>query len=195
MATEACVGDEIPQGSGVIEVHLADMNQIFNSIDPSPFQEKDLDRNAEEFIVSWARELPKERPLALLVQLDKPAVTAAVCDVLRDAVRTYFKNRSAQTKRRLSQLFRTGQTSLVIGLLFLAACLVAGDWLLRLYPASHVVNIVREGLMIVGWVAMWRPLKIFLYDWWPIRSERRLYNRLSRMAVRICAHGSAGGHG
>jgi len=44
---------------------------------------------------------------------------------------------------------------------------------------------LRESLLIGGWVAMWRPLEVFLYDWWPIRLEARLYDRLSAMPVRI----------
>ena len=32
---------------------------------------------------------------------------------------------------------------------------------------------------------MWRPMEIFLYDWWPIRAEARLFDRLSAMPVRI----------
>jgi hypothetical protein len=36
-----------------------------------------------------------------------------------------------------------------------------------------------------GWVAMWRPMEIFPHDWWVIRDERRIYDRLSQMAVRI----------
>jgi hypothetical protein len=32
---------------------------------------------------------------------------------------------------------------------------------------------------------MWKPLEILLYDWWPILSERRLFDRLSRAQVRI----------
>jgi hypothetical protein len=39
--------------------------------------------------------------------------------------------------------------------------------------------------VIGGWVAMWRPLEIFLYDWWPIVAERKLFDRLSTMPVRI----------
>jgi hypothetical protein len=45
--------------------------------------------------------------------------------------------------------------------------------------------VIREGFLIGGWVAMWRPLEVFLYDWWPIRAEARLFDRLSRMPVRI----------
>jgi hypothetical protein len=45
--------------------------------------------------------------------------------------------------------------------------------------------LTREGLVIGGWVAMWRPLEIFLYDWWPIHAEARLFDRLAAMPVRI----------
>jgi hypothetical protein len=46
-------------------------------------------------------------------------------------------------------------------------------------------ELFRESLLIGGWVAMWRPLELFLYDWWPIRAEARLYDRLSDMPVGI----------
>ncbi len=44
---------------------------------------------------------------------------------------------------------------------------------------------VRESLLIGGWVAMWRPLAVFLYDWWPVRAEIRLLRQLAAMPVRI----------
>ena len=44
---------------------------------------------------------------------------------------------------------------------------------------------LRESLLSGGWVAMWRPVEIFLYDWWPIRAEARLFDRLAAMPVRI----------
>jgi len=48
-----------------------------------------------------------------------------------------------------------------------------------------LAEVFRESLLIGGWVAMWRPLEIFLYDWWPIRAEVRLYDRLAAMPVRV----------
>jgi hypothetical protein len=50
---------------------------------------------------------------------------------------------------------------------------------------SEIGVLMREGMVIGGWVAMWRPLEIFLYDWWPIRAERRLFDRLAMMPVQI----------
>src|SRR4051794_38558992 len=161
-------GDEIPHDAGVIEVHVRELSQLFNSMDPSPFLEKDLDVDAEEFITGWARELPKEKPLALLVHLDQPAVRSREGPSLRDAVHGYFKHRSDLSTQRLHELLRLGRTSLVIGLAFLTTCLLIGDWVAHLLPDGRVAAIAREGLTIGGWVAMWRPMELFLYGWWPI---------------------------
>jgi hypothetical protein len=48
-----------------------------------------------------------------------------------------------------------------------------------------MLKLFRESLIIVGWVALWRPLEIFLYDWWPIARHRSLYRRLAKADVRL----------
>jgi len=69
-ASQSRAGDEIPQGTEVIEVHVSELSQIFNSMDPSPFHERDLDDDAEEFIVGWAREFPRRDPVSLVVHVN-----------------------------------------------------------------------------------------------------------------------------
>ena len=184
-------GDEIPEGCHPIEVHVAELNQLFNAMDPAPFRERDLEPAAEEFIVGWARELPPEKPLALVVTLDRPAGPPEEPAILREAIRDFFAAKAETTRRRLRQLFRVGRTSLVIGILFLALMIAAGDLVAAALQGRRLGEILRESFLIGGWVAMWRPLEIFLYDWWPIRSEARLYDRLSRMPVRITYHDHA----
>jgi hypothetical protein len=187
VATEA--GDPLPQNCERIEIHVGELRQLFNAMDPSPFREKDLDPNAEEFIVSWARSLPRSVTLALYVHLDRPSDLPEEAIVLREAVREFFRYRAETTRRRLAQLFRVGRISLVIGTLFLAAAMLIGDVIAKALSGGRVGEIIRESLAIGGWVAMWRPLEVFLYDWWPIRAEARLFDRLSAMPVRV-AHGA-----
>jgi hypothetical protein len=93
----------------------------------------------------------------------------------------------------LRELLRRGRTSLVIGVCALGISLAAGN-LVAGFFSNHIAGIVKEGLLIGGWVAMWRPMEIFLYDWWPIRAEAALADRLSVMPVRISykQDGSAG---
>jgi hypothetical protein len=82
-------------------------------------------------------------------------------------------------------LFNRGRISLLIALTFLAASIAVGDAVANYLGESRLAEIVREGFLIGGWVAMWRPLEVFLYDWWPIRAEGRLLQRLSTMPVRL----------
>lgn len=178
-------GDPIPQRCSVIEVHVGELKQLFNSIDPSPFRQRDLDREAEEFIVGWAKDLPRDVPLALVVDLDREAGLPDEAAVLRDAIHEFFRQRAEAYRRRLRELLRRGRTSLLIGLTVLAAAIALGDFLATLMKASRIGEIVRESLIIGGWVSMWRPLEIFLYDWWPVRSEAQLSDRLAAMPVRI----------
>ena len=182
--TQHTAGDPIPAKCEVIEVHVAELKQLFNAIDPSPFRQKDLDPNAEEFIVSWAREVPGDAPLALLVYLDRPAGLPEEPAILRDALREFFAHRKDSARAQLSQLFRVGRKSLFIGITFLTVSIGVSD-LIATALTGQRIEILHEGLLIGGWVAMWRPLEIFLYDWWPIRAEARLFDRLATMPVRI----------
>lgn len=84
-----------------------------------------------------------------------------------------------------SAMVRVGRTSLVIGLIVLAAAIALGDFLASMTKGYRIGEILRESLTIGGWVSMWRPLEVFLYDWWPIRNEARLSERLAAMPVRI----------
>src|SRR5258706_4373311 len=182
---KASAGDPIPPKCSVIEVHVGELKQLFNAIDLSPFRDKDLDPKAEEFIVGWAKEFPGDATLALVVDLDREAGLPDEAAVLREAIHEFFSQRAQAYGRRLRELFRVGRTSLVIGLVALASAIALGDFLAGLMKGSRVGEIVRESFTIGGWVSMWRPLEIFLYDWWPIRDEARLSDRLAAMPVSL----------
>jgi len=181
----ASAGDAVPAGCEIIEVRVAELRQLFNAIDPSPFHERDLDPKAESFIVGWGKDLPPTATLALVVHLDRSAGAEHEAAALRDAIHEYFGRRATEAKRSFRELFQRGRLSLGIALAFLAVALAIGEQVARHFPDSRVAVLVREGVLIVGWVAMWRPIEIFLYDWWPIGAERRLFQRLAVMPVRI----------
>jgi hypothetical protein len=190
---DTSAGDSLPADTFVVEVRVSELRRLFNAIDPSPFHDKDLDPNAEDFIVDWAKEAHRDARLGLLVHLDRPAGLADEADVLRGAVHEYFNRRAQASRRRLRLLLRTGRTSLIIGVAFLGSFAFLGDLVAGWLTGSRAGPILREGFLIGGWVAMWRPIEIFLYDWWPIRAEARLFDRLGAMPVRITYAAGANG--
>jgi hypothetical protein len=171
-----------------IMLRLRELAQLFNSMDPSPFVDRDLDADAEEYIVSWARELPADREIELVIQLSVEPSQQRTAGV-EDAVRRYFATRAGMKRLEFSQLMRRARLSLLVGLVFLATCLLLGG-LVGASTTGPLSQILREGLTICGWVAMWRPLEVYLYDWWPLLEERRRLALLSRMRVRIVVAGA-----
>lgn len=176
-------GDDVAHCS-VIEVHIEELSQLFDSLDPSPFHKRDLDRKAAEYIASSAHDLPNRARIALVLYLDKSDGVPEEGRVVGDAVREHFARESEYARRHLRRLLNRGWVSLAIGVGFLVAAFAAGTFVSR-FASERFAPILRESFLIGGWVAMWRPLETFLYDWWPIVGERRLYDRLGRMAVRI----------
>lgn len=100
------------------------------------------------------------------------------------AVRHYFTYRAWHTGEQLRALLTKGVTSLAIGLLFLFVCLSTRQ-LIDVLGGGGANEILSEGLLILGWVAMWRPVEIFLYDWWPEFGKRQLLLRIAGMAVEV----------
>ena len=188
MTVQHASAGDLPPNTRLIEVHLTDLQQLFQSLDPAPFRERDLDPKAEEFIVEWAREFHADTPIALLVHVDREDISREDATIVRDAIHDYFAARGQSIRKRLRLLFRVGRRSLVIGLAFLSASILAGDLAAEALAGTQFGAVIRESLLIGGWVAMWRPIEIFLYDWWPIRDEARLYERLGAMPVRVEPH-------
>jgi hypothetical protein len=168
-----------------IEVHVADLAQFLNAMDPSPFPERDLDPRVENYILDWAREAHRHATLELEIHVDRPPANPADSDALRSSLTRYFDERGQSKRHELKRLLKRGRTSLLVGVAFLAAASVTGELLHRLLEPGGHVGIMSEGLLIGGWVAMWRPIEILLYDWWPLRAEYQLFDRLRDMKVHI----------
>lgn len=176
----------MPPDCARIEVRVGEIRQLFNSMDPAPFRERDLDPDAEAFIVDSARELRRGVPLGLVVRLSRAADAPADVAALPQAVREYFAERAAATRTRLRRLLRIGGWSLLIGLAFVAAANVVGDTVGDLVGRyTGYGRFIHESIVIGAWVALWRPLEILLYDWWPIVGEARLFDRLGAMNVQV----------
>ncbi len=177
--------NEDPIDASIIDLRVATLRQLFNEMDPSPLRERDLNPRTEEYIVGWCRELPRNAALCLHIHVDRSDEESSDPAIIGESIRHFFRGRSIATRLRLRRLFAHGRIALVIGL----GCLAVAFGLSRLLedfgPFGGFSGIVKESLVVGGWVAMWRPLEIFLYDWWPILADARLSDRLAGMSVRI----------
>jgi len=171
-------------GAHHIELKLRDVNQLFNTMDPSPFHEKDLDHDAEEFILSWAQEFHRHELVDLIVHMEKLPEGQDARRIIEEAVHNYFAYRARLNQLEFKRLMKQGRMSLLVGLSFLGLCLLMIELLLLNRPGA-LPSFLTQSLTIAGWVAMWRPMEIYLYSWWPLRRRGKIFDKLSRMPVEV----------
>jgi hypothetical protein len=166
--------------ANTIEIRIEKIAQLFHSLDPFPYREKDLDNDVEkdldndveEFIVGWARELPPDKPLRIVVHLPETEASTPEAHELGAAFAQYVGYRAQVIGLDLNELT------------VLSFSIITGQTVVNLAPGP-IGRVVEERLLIFGWVANWRPIEIFLYDWWPIVRRRNLYQRLSLAHVKL----------
>lgn len=176
----------------MIELELKSLLQLFDSFDPAPFREKDLDPDAEEYIYNAVDEFPLKKSLEIMIHLPSEEVSAEIETDLKEAIKNHFSYKKLLTEIELKRLLYQGRRNLIIALTFLFLCLLVIR-LLSAFEESLVNTLFSEGLLIIGWVAMWEPIHIFLYGWWPIVHKRNIYEKIINMDVYIGMDSPAGG--
>jgi hypothetical protein len=178
-------GQEPPAEQGLIEIRVEKLAQLFHGLDPYRFREKDLDKDAEEFIVSWARELPRDQAFKIVVHVPEEQLALPEAQDVGPAVKQFFAYRAQVITLELKELFRIGRRSLAIGFTVLVLSVVASQTIARKIEPRPLGKVIEESLLIFAWVANWRPIEIFLYEWWPIVRRRDLYRRLGEAEVEL----------
>jgi hypothetical protein len=109
----------------IIELRVDDIAQLFHTLDPFPFRERDLDKEAEEYIVGWARELTTNQAIKIVIHFPETEAQTKAARELSEAFRRYFSYRADSLQRDLNELFRVGRRSFAIGVPILIVCLVS----------------------------------------------------------------------
>ena len=171
-------------GKAPIELSLHDSAQLFNTLDPFPFREGDVAADAERYIVEWAQELPKNEPISIVIHLQSPENPARPCPDLATALTSWFAAKARAEAHGLRELFRDGRLAFLIGFAGLAICLFLSFVLTQRFEGPFA-RVVQESLVIIGWVVIWRPAEMFLYDWLPLVRRKRLFQRLADARVTV----------
>jgi hypothetical protein len=170
-----------------IEIRIKSVEQLFNSFDPAPFRERELDSDAERHIVSYAREAATSSPVELVIYLPPATITPTLAEELAAAIGNHFELRAREQEIELNELRRLGRKGLVVGLLVMLFATLAGIALTNAFPKSSFFETIEQSLIIFAWVALWRPAEILLYDRWPLIRERKLFQRLAAAPVIVRA--------
>lgn len=161
-------------GKYCIDIFIENPDQLFDWKDPAPFRYRDLDDDFVRFVLQSAREIGNQ-PFKIVINSSAKELVGTHETTLIEAIRQFFSYEKDLVRNEISSLFRYGRMTMFFAVVFLFTCIRASTWLDR-QTDSVFYHAVAQGLTILGWVAMWRPVNIFLYDWWP------LYNKMTKYA-------------
>lgn len=171
-------------GRVLIEIKLTSVIQLFNSFDPAPFYEKEIDTSAEHYIVDTVEDFPAKTKFLIHIYLPPSLVASQEANKIIPAIHNHFQYKMLVTERKFRAKFRFGRWSLLVGLTFLAIALVASE-LIATMTSSLLPQLLSYSLLIIGWAAMWEPVTVILYELWPIIRMKKVYEKISTMEIEI----------
>ena len=165
-----------------IKLQLLNINELLRQ--PfSPYRKRTLKNDAEEFIVEEAEALPDKGAINMKIHLALSEVQHK--DDIALAIHRHFCYRREQSQKKFKTTLQYGRRILLIALGLLAILFSLTEIALHLLPENRFVLFIRESFIILGWVALWRPLELLLYDWYPIKAKTNLYSRLEHSNVQV----------
>lgn len=172
-------------GVPCIDVRVRTMKQLFDFHDPAPFRERDLDDDVVDYVLGGLEDLPRAKAVKIAVFIAESEPGDLPGEEIVKGFRDHFAWQRERIGHALREHVRRAQFALLMGLVILASFLTLAE-LSRFLGEGHLRDILREGLVIIAWVAMWRPVEALLYDWWPHVQKRRLRDRV--LAADITVH-------
>lgn len=167
-----------------IDIRLRSAQQLFDHRDPAPFRERDLDEDAVEYLLGAVGDLPRAHLLKVVFWLPPQRDESLSDDEICASVRAHFGYERDKLQRGIRLVLHRGQQLLWIGLSVLVLCLALSELIVKTESRTWL-RMLREGLTITGWVAMWRPIEALLYDWWPLVHQRRTVDRLLAAELEV----------
>lgn len=155
------------------------MEQLFDNRDPSPFRDRDLDPRLVEYLLGAARDLAGVTPLRVEIWLPTlPSVD------LRQAVRAYFQQEIDRTTRERREQVRSALNGFLIAIAVVIVLITVAEVVERRTTGTFG-TVVREALVISGWVLMWRPLDVLVYDRIAWVRNRRILESIRDAAIAV----------
>lgn len=170
-------------GKNTIEMNIKTTDHLFDLRDPAPFREKDLDEDAAKYITTSLRELPADQPAQLKIYITQSRKPMESDLGLKEAIRRHFEYEAEMKRSERRHIFKVAFRALVIGLSFLFVCIYLSSFIDP--KGSLFLTYINEGLHILGWYSMWKPIYFALYEWWPIRDDELLLERASELDLEI----------
>lgn len=176
----------MPDAVTDLPLYLRDLRNFFHEPAIDPFAGEDIDSSGIDQIMDALKARPdwKRAAVRAVVHLPPAAEGDPRLPEMGRLLQRYCARQIQYNRRKISETRIEGRHALRIGLVFLAACLgVSAALQGAIGETSLIARFLVESLVIAGWVALWHPLELLLYSWWPYAQDIKLYEKVEAMEL------------
>lgn len=179
-------GERMPDGVREVRLFLADVADAFSTTVPVPLPYVDLNEDIVEYVEDEVSGLPETEPVRIVLLLPPEAVNAGDEALLQALAGRYFKERIARRAREAREALRSVGSACFWGFVFMLGCQIV-RWLADFPDYPTITSTISEGMLVLGWVALWNPYDRLLFSWWPAVKRLRLVRRIARAEIVLRA--------
>lgn len=169
-----------------IALHLDRIKFLFHEQEFDPLNKRYDSASGLDQIITELKPKSLQQPIRATIFLPREQISGDSESVSSDVVRGYCDVQIHRINQDMASLRWQGIKALQTGVLFLAACLLLSAFFSGLEALPEFLRtFLSEGFLIAGWVSLWHPTELLLYEWWPLWRDKKLYNRIRDMEIII----------
>jgi len=164
-------------------IRLSSIAELFGEFDARPVADRTLSGDARGHLLDEWERVRKSDPSYLVVYAPEADRAGTDEDAVRSAIRTSLL-RASGPLRRIDPLSRQEKVAAAIGIVFLLVC-VTGSAAMTRASDNVLVEGLAQGILLVGWVALWRPAERFVVEVVPHMFNQRRFAEFADIDVRF----------
>ncbi|MBN1397352.1 MAG: hypothetical protein JXA06_04895 [Bacteroidetes bacterium] len=173
-----------------IHLNIRSLDEILINLNTPHYRKRCLNEDIEDYIVEQASSFQKRDIIDLKISI--PGNSCELRDIIEKSIRNHFIHLKEKSLIQYKHSLKFGWRSLLIAFLFLGIIISITELEVKFFPENGLTTLIRESLIILGWVAFWRPAELLLYEWYPFKRDARLYDRISKSNIHVVSSDSEG---
>jgi hypothetical protein len=174
---------DTPPSAQEFAIRVTSIDQLFWEFDARPVGERTLSGDARWYLLDEWERVRSAEPSALTIYAPEADRAATDEEAVGAAIRSSLL-KSSGPLRRIDPLSRQERVAAWIGVAVLLICVMAST-AMDMASNNIVVSGLSQAILLVGWVALWRPAERFVVEVVPHVVNRRRFAEFADIDVRF----------
>ncbi len=176
-----------------VTLSLKTVDHLFIAPEVNPFSDVEMELLGQPALLRVMKKLEpgffrRGGKIRLTILLPPDQITPDLQKQVDAALHRFCQTHITDNRLRIRQTIWVGLRALLPGLLFLGVSMGLSSMFssqVLTFISEGVNNLLAEGFVVIGWIALWNPVQSFLYDWVPFWRANQIYRYMMTMDIRF----------